>query len=405
MTVFWIVAAALVIVTVALLLRPLLRAATRLAAPEVGASNVQILRDQLAELEAERAAGTLAADQADTARAELERRVLEEAAAAEPVSAAGTRAGATATGLALAVPALAIGLYVMLGNQEGLDPILSKPAQQATVQDVETLVERLAQRMRDQPGDPEGWALLGRAYASMQRFELARDAFAQAVSRRPGDAQLLADYADSLAMTQGRSLVGEPERLVQLALQADPANLKALALAGSAAMERRDYKAAIALWTQARQVAPEGSEFAAGLDQSLDDARAAAGGRLPAAPTSPTAAVSVAVNGQVRIAPALASRVQPGDTLFVFARAAEGPRMPLAIQRGGVGSFPVAFTLDDSMAMTPELKLSAFDRVVIGARISRSGNATPQPGDLEGQSAPLQPGSGPVDVVIDQVRP
>ena len=186
-------------------------------------------------------------------------------------------------------------------------------------------------------------------------------------------------------------------------------------------MERGDAKAAVTYWTRARDVAPPDSPFAEGVTASLREARAAAGLPAEAAPApvatapqpappavppgQPSASNGAKLTVQVTLAPDLAARVRPDDTLFVFARAAEGPRMPLAIQRGGVGSFPVAFTLDDSMAMTPDLKLSAFDRVVIGARISRSGNATPQPGDLEGQSAPLQPGRAAVDVVIDQVRP
>ena len=397
MTLFWVIAVALMVVAVAALVRPLWRAAG--AKPvDRRASNVAILREQLAELEAERASGAIDAAAADAARAEIERRVLDETAGSEiHAQRKPSRSGALA--LALLVPAMAVGLYLHLGNRGALDPMLVQPASQATEHDVEVLVESLAQRMREQPGDPEGWALLGRVYSRMQRFEPARDAFAQAVALRPGDAQLLADYADALAMTQGRTLKGEPHKLIEQALQADPKNLKALALAGSAAMEQRDFKRAIDYWRQARAIAPDGSPFAAGIDQSLADARAAAG-----LPDSAVTSSATAINGSVSIAPALAAQVPSGATLFVFARAAEGPRMPLAIQRSSVGTWPASFTLDDTMAMSPSLKLSAFDRVVVGARISRSGSATPQPGDLEGQSDPLTPGPAPLAVVIDRVR-
>jgi len=407
MTLFWILAAALVVAVLLVLLRPLLRAGSSGGAADASASNVRILREQLGELDAELAAGTLAADQHAAARAELERRVLEESRGADvALRAPAGRAGVWL--LAVAVPALAVSLYGLLGNRMAFDPILSKPATEATAADIETLVERLAQRMQAQPGDPEGWALLGRTYAALQRFEPARDAYAKAVELLPDNPHLLADYADALAMTQGRTLAGEPERLVLKALQIDPDHLKALALAGSAAMERGDPKAAVAYWSRIKQVAPPDSPFATGLDESLREARAAAG--LPpepaqAAASSPGAAGAASVKVRVSLAPALAAQVQPGDTLFVFARAAEGPRMPLAIARRSAAELPLELTLDDAMAMTPQMRLSAFERIVVGARISRSGNATPQSGDLEGQSAPLAAGAEPVGIVIDSARP
>lgn len=425
MTLFWILAATLLLVALAALLRPLLRPRAPAQADASAASNVRILREQLAELDAELAAGTLAPDQHRTARVELERRVLEEAQAAEaPAQARSGRASAAV--LALALPLLAVGLYATLGNRNAFDPILSKPTHEATAADVEVLVERLAQRMRAQPGDPDGWVLLGRTYASLQRFEPARDAYAQAVRLVPDNPHLLADYADAMAMTQGRRLAGEPERLVMQALAIDPDHLKALALAGSAAMERQDYANAVKHWSRLKAVAPPESPFANGMDDSLQAARAAAGlppdetlaaapsdMAVPSAPPLPAApgnadtpaASGAAVRVRVSLAPALAARVQPGDTLFVFARAAEGPRMPLAIARRGAGELPLEVTLDDSSAMSPAMRLSAFERVVIGARISRSGNAVPQSGDLEGQSPPIPSAATPsIDIVIDTAR-
>lgn len=406
MTLFWILAATLLLAVLLALLLPLLsqRIAASSAAQVV--SNVQILRDQRAELSAELAAGTLTQELHDVALAELERRVLDESASAEPELAAPTRSRTSAVALALGVPALAVGLYALVGNPLGLDPLQTQapPQGHADASDVEAMIGRLAQRLREQPDNVEGWALLGRTYASMQRYEPARDAYARAVALRADDAQLLADYADTMAMTQGQTLAGEPERLIMRALQADPNHVKSLALAGSVAMERKDYAGAVRHWTKARAGVPAGDGFAAGLDSALSEARAAAGLPPAAAPAAAEVA-GVRIDGEVRLAPALLAKVQPGDTLFVFARAAEGPRIPLAIQRGSVGQWPVAFTLDDSMAMSPELKLSGFDRVVIGARISRSGNATPQPGDLEGQSQALKPSSAPVVVTIDSVRP
>ncbi|MBT9490601.1 MAG: c-type cytochrome biogenesis protein CcmI [Rubrivivax sp.] len=407
---FWILATTLVVVVLGVLLRPLLRPAT-LVADNTAASNLRLLREQVAELDAEQAAGRLAPAQHTAARAELERRVLDETRVADtPVRAHGGHASALV--LAVAVPTLAVLLYGQLGNRAALDGMLAQAPAQATAEDVDALVQRLADRMKAQPEDPAGWLLLARAYGGLQRFPESRDAYAQALKRQAPDAQLLADYADVLAMTQGRTLIGEPEKLVLQALALEPDHLKALALAGTAAMERGDPQTALKHWTRAKTVAPAGSPFASGLDPAIADARAAAG--LPAiastAPAGPPAEANPAVTPaaaplvvSVRLAPALAGRLQPGDTLFVFARAAEGPRMPLAIVRQPAGAGPVQVQLDDSSAMAPQLKLSGFAQVVVGARISRSGNATPQAGDLEGQSAP-RASSGSVELVIDRVR-
>ena len=406
MTLFWILAAAMVVLVLLVLLRPLLQPTTA-AADESARSNLRVLRDSLAELDAERAAGVLGAEQHADARAELERRALEESTA---LDAAPLRRGGRATVfvLALVLPAAAVLLYNQLGERRGLDPLLKQPPSMASAGDIETLVQRLAERMQADPSDPQGWMLLGRAYAGMQRFDKARDALAEAMQRSTPDAQLLSDYADVLAMTQGQRLAGEPEKLVLQALALEPDHLKALALAGSAAMERGDFKAAIEHWTHARRAAPPDSPFASGLDGSIAEARAAAG--LPPESSTASAAPATAAASApplqvtVTVAPALAGKLQPGDTLFVFARAAEGPRMPLAIARQAATAGPVQLTLDDSMAMTPAMRLSSRAQVVVGARISRSGDATPQPGDLEGQSAPVA-SAGSVQVTIDQVRP
>ncbi len=406
MTLFWILAAAMVVAVLVVLLRPLLRPA-QATVDETARTNLRVLRDAMTELDAELASGALSPEQHAQARTELERRVLEETQAAEPGSgrAGGGRARASALVLAVAVPAAAVLLYGHLGERRGLDPVLAQPASQATPADVETLVARLAERMKAEPSDPQGWLLLGRAYAGLQRFEEARDAFREAMQRSTPDADLLADYADVLAMTQGRTLAGEPEKLVQQALALQPDHLKALALAGSAAFERGDPKQALAHWTRAKRVAPPDSPFATGLDPGIAEARAAAGLPPEPAPAGAPAAAAAGAGLQVtvQVAPELAARLQPGDTLFVFARAAEGPRMPVAIARVPAQAGPVQLTLDDSSAMSPDLRLSAQSRVVVGARVSRSGNATPQPGDFEGETMPTVP-QGRVDVLIQRVR-
>ena len=420
MTAFYAGAAALLLAACAFVLLPLLRGrSVPTPSGKVGAANLAVLREQQALLDADLAAGRIDAAQHIAARTELERRVLEEDSehtdgARMEAAPRSSRATLLAVVLGLAVPSMAIGLYARLGNTAGLaPPAAAQPV--ATEADVVAMVEKLAQRMQAQPGDAKGWVMLGRSYGALQRFPDAVKAYARAVALTPNDAQLLVDYADVLAAV-AQSAAGEPTTLITRALQIEPGNLKALALAGSAAFERKDFTGAIAYWTQARNGAPAGSEFVQGLDASLAEARAAAGpaGNAPAArPTAAAATTAAApapagaeqLAGRVNLAPALAARVAADDTVFIYARAAEGPRMPLAIQRHKASELPISFTLDDSMAMAPEMKLSKFGSVIIEARISKSGDAMPKAGDLRGQLGPLKPGSAGLALVIDSVQP
>jgi cytochrome c-type biogenesis protein CcmH len=208
-------------------------------------------------------------------------------------------------------------------------------------------------------------------------------------------------------MAQGKRLDGEPEKLIERALAIDPQNLKALALAGSAAFERRDYPAAAAYWERILKVVPEDSQFTQSVRASIAEARQLAKqagapapvARAPAAPEKAPPAAN-AVSGVVQLAPALAARVAPDDTLFVFARAVEGPRMPLAVVRATAKDLSFKFTLDDRNAMAAGMKLSSHKQVIVGARISKAGTATPQSGDLEGVSQPVEIGASNVTVLV-----
>lgn len=435
MTGFWWGAAILLALALALVLPGLLKT-SRSAAPARNSAarqaNLLILREQIAQLEAEHAAGDLEAGQRAQARADIERRVLEEESLAEQPAITG-RASRTAALVSLAIPLLAVGMYGVLGNPQALtqpapsggDSVANAASGEGvTMAQIASMVDQLALRLEsqpaDQPADPKAWEMLARSYAAMQRFPEADRAYARAIALAPENAQLLADHADVLAMLQGQSAAGEPTRLIARALQLEPDNLKALALAGSAAFERQDFSAAAGYWRRALEVAPPDTEFAAGLARSLDDARAAMatsarGPSSSASPSESTASAngknsvgSGAISGTASVAPALAGRVAPDDTVFIFARAATGPRMPLAIVRRKASELPIRFTLDDSSAMSPEFKLSSVAQVVVGVRVSRSGNATPQSGDLVGQSQPMQPGAhqaGGLALVIDSVQP
>lgn len=209
---------------------------------------------------------------------------------------------------------------------------------------------------------------------------------------------MLADYAESLAVTRGRKLAGEPTRLLDRALKLNPDNAKALALSGSAAFDRKDYKAAVRHWERLLRQPEVGGELAHALRAGIGEAKALSEGRKVA--RTPTAD---RISGTVGLSPSVRASASPDDPVFIFARAAEGPRMPLAIARVTVRDLPYHFELDDSMAMTPELKISGFERIVVGARVSKSGSATAASGDLEGFAPAVKPGTSGVKLTISQV--
>lgn len=380
--------------------------------------NLTVLRDQLRELDADLAAGTIDATGHASARQELERRVAEDVQphAAVIGSTAGKRWTAVVVGLAM--PLIAVSLYLLLGSPAGLDPSkVSAPKDQAhevTEEQIVNMVAGLANRLKDKPDDVEGWSMLARSYNALGRFADAADAYARLVKLLPGNADMLADYADTLAMSLNKSLQGEPEKLIMRALEADPKNIKALALSGSAAFERRDYQAAVTQWKKILLLVPPESDIARSTMSSIGEAQALAGepagAQAPVVAAAPVAAAPVAaaaaaeVGGTVELDPALRAKVADTDSVFIFARAAEGPRFPLAVLRKQVKDLPVSFVLDDSMSMVPNAKLSGFPMVVVGARISKSGSATPTAGDLEGLTEPVKPGAKGLKIQINSQR-
>ena len=429
MIAFWISAAVLIALALALVLPALLRSknsantSTNLAADGAAEANLSVLRSQLTQLDADFAVGSINADQLALAKSEIERRALEEESTPEG-RVAPARSTRTAWALGMLIPLVAIGVYGFLGNIQAIDPANLQAQVEAdanpTPEQLEAMVSAFAARLEATPAsekpDPKAWEMLARSYAAMQKFPEANKAYKRAAELNPGNAQIFADYADVAAMLQGQSLAGEPTRLFERALAIDPNNLKALALAGSAAFEKKDFARAAEYWRKAQSLAPAGSEFAKGLGNSVEEARIALtnGGASPPADKSATVLAPAAtppaasIQGVVSLSPALKSQVAPDDTVFIFARAApspNSPRMPLAILKRKASELPITFTLDDSTAMADELKLSKFERVVVSARVSKSGNALPQSGDLLGQSEPVKAGGRELKLTIDSVQP
>lgn len=294
---------------------------------------------------------------------------------------------------------------------------------------IAAMVDKLAARMKEHPEDPQGWVMLARSYVVLERYADAVPAYEQAVKLVADDPSLLADYADALGMRNNKVLGPDAMQLIERALTIDASHLKALSLAGSAAFAKKDYATAISYWERLAKAAPAESSFLPEVRAGIAEARElgnlgsgpVAAQTLPAPATvkvaqaaTPTGAGSAGagagaavanatVSGTVSLSKAVAAQASPNDTVFIFARAADGPRMPLAILRKQVKDLPLEFKLDDSLAMSPAMKLSSFSKVIVGARVSKSGEAMPQKGDLTGTSAPVSTGSTGLKIEINQV--
>lgn len=410
------VAGALTLLVVAALAAPLIGRNRRRARIAPDAANVALYRDQLAELERDRAQGVVSEEQFEQARAELGQRLLADipAGGAESDSPAQATGGPWRFVALTAIPVVAVLAYLVLGAPDALEGKAAREAGGAHAQDLALVVERLAARLERNPDDAEAWVLLARSKQMLGQPAGAVEALAKALALVPQAAPLWADYADMLAASANGEWTQAAKDALAKSLSLDPAQPKALWLAGSEAYVRRDYRTALAYWEKLAPLTEPGSEVARMIQANIAEARALAvkNGQQPvpeppagaaggAAPATAAAGNDRAVRGIVALDPAIAARVQPTDTVFVFARAAQGPRMPLAIRRITVKDLPYTFTLDDSAAMAPGMTISAFDQVVVGARVSRSGDAAPKPGDFQGSSAPVKPGTRDIRVTID----
>jgi cytochrome c-type biogenesis protein CcmH len=435
-TTFVLIAAAMLAAACAWVLVPLLTR-RHVASIDRESSNLAVLRDQRAELEADLGNGVVSAEQYEITRAELDRRVLDETRRSEPdVAATPSRSGAwTAAGIGALFPIAAVALYLTLGTPAALSPDAAKLAASADDGDhatspdqIEAMIGQVKEKLAQDPSNIDGWVVLARTYYVTGRASEAADAFERAVALAPNDADLIADWADTLGVAQGRSLEGKPAELIERALKANPSQWKANALAGTIAFNRKQYVKAAEYWERARANVDPASPIAQSIEGSIAEARQLAGlppaaprgAAIPPAPVAAPAAQATApdkasstsplvaggtVSGTVRIAPTFAANVSPDDAIYIFARPADGSRMPLALVKRQVRELPITFTLDDSMAMSPTAKLSDHGQVVVGARISRSGSPMPQSGDLEALSPPVKLGSSGHTLVIDRRLP
>lgn len=419
MTLFWILCAVLLIVALAFVVWPLWRQSGKNNDVLRDAANLEILRDQASELEADLNNQLLTREAFEQGRRELQVRLLDEVKTTDaPVAKPRNPARALAIVLAIVVPLSSFALYTVIGQPKAMlpqDQLASKDNGEFGVIRSETALQELEAKLAKNPENPDGWLVLGRSYAELQRYPDAVRAYKKLVELVPNEAQIWTNYADALAMSNNQSLLGEPTKLIDKALALDPENVTALALGGSAAMERGDYVAAVTHWQKLLSLLPPDYQdiqmIKDGLAQARDFLSKQKGGKEmlakltpPAEKSAATANSGLTITGRVSLSPALTAKASPTDLVFILARAAEGPKMPLAVIRAKVKDLPMEFKLDDSMAMQPQMKLSGFDKVVVVARVSKSGSPMAQPGDLEGTAGTVKPGTNGLNITIDTVK-
>ncbi len=429
MTAFLIGAAALVLITLALLLWPL-RSRQEADGLSRRALNAAIYRDELAELDRDLATGELSQADYDQAKAELQRRFLEDSQAEAQQTAKRVPASRlTALAIASVMPLGAALLYVLLGNPAALTAQPDGAHQQRFTQaEIERLVSDFAAKLENEPENYKGWAMLGRSYKALGRFPEAVRAYERTGPLLESSADLLVEYADTLAATQGFD--AKTLALLDRALQLDPAQPMGLWLRGSAAFEAKQYDKAVKDWEALQALVEPGSEDAKAVAANIAEARQLGGLKAPprsegasgpgrngasqsgensprkvgAGGTAPSAAATSPITGHVEVAAAVASQVPANGLLMIVARPTDGTRMPVAVLRAPLSGLPAQFTLDDSQAMSPERKPSQFDELLLEARISQSGQAIPQAGDLFGPAVKVKRGAKDVRLQIDQVR-
>ncbi|MDH3386331.1 MAG: c-type cytochrome biogenesis protein CcmI [Gammaproteobacteria bacterium] len=406
---FWIVAIALLVLALVILLLPLMRAARAQQRDQRQQQNIQIAREKKRQLEAQMAAGEI--DQAEFDGAYLD---LQTALALELDRSDGNVQKARGKWMAavvmLAIPVCSIALYFVFGEYrviENPELVRAMPqsqtaaAPQMTLDEMETAIK---ERLRDNPEDAEGWFMLGRTMMAKQRFDEAVTAYRRSndlVANEPG---ILFALADALAMQNNGSLQGEPEELVLRGLKLNPRFPNGLWLAGMAAEQRQDFKAAYRYWTQLLPLIADNpastreiKDLLAMLEQRDPELVSAA---------APAAGGANRLSLVVDISPELKARAKPGDAVFVYAKAMQGPPMPLAVKRLTLADLPVALTLSDADAMMPAMKLSSFQQVIVGARVSPSGNPVAQSGDFYTEFGAIDSANPPAEIslTIDQVK-
>lgn len=443
MTAFWVISGIFIVTALLFIIPTLLRNKnTQLKNLEHDAINITVYRDQLAELDKDLENDILSQEQYSKSKQELQQRMLQDVTKHEEIVLQKNKKihnVVLSVMIVLMFPLGAVFLYLNIGDTRGLLPQeqLASATQMnrgnsgddLSGHDFSAALEALIARLSNNPEDIEGWIMLGRTYTAMERYTEASNTYAKLVELIPNNPQILSDYARVLGLRNQGTLAGKPTELLYEALRIDPEYPPALALAGHAEFEQEKYNEASAHWEKLLATIPSDSPLAKSVKDSIAEAKLlASSGKGNASDqhiaaneavvekkdiqpvnntsaTEPIKTIALSVSGQVNIQPELVSKLMPSDTLFIYARASTGPKMPLAILRLKASDLPATFTLTDDMAMMPTMKMSSFPEIVIEARISKSGQAVPSSGDLQGFSKPVKLGSDNIAIMIDKQIP
>ena len=386
-------------------------------------ANAKVYRDQIADLDREHESGHISDAEWQQSRDELSMRLLEDTSAQDdPVAKQEKPALWTAVLVAVALPLSAVGMYMWVGEPDALNPMAVQSNDKVDPTQLLQMAESLAQKLNDKPDNLQGWVMLGRTYRTLEKFDASVQAYDRAL-KLSADDDLKLERVEVLAMKSQGNFEGEPWTVIRDILQRDPQNYGALLMAGSASYSHEKFADALKYWQQARKPLAADNPDVPGLDEAIASVQQKLGMPVqvakgpsaqmnaaqmpvaaPSANTSGAASTGLTVSGQVAIAEALKGKVKPSDVVFIYATPANGERMPLAIFKTTVAQLPLAFTLDDSTAMTPDRKLSGAGEVLVKVRVSKSGNAMPQSGDLAGTLGPVKVGAKGLKLEIkDQI--
>ena len=386
-------------------------------------ANAKVYRDQIADLDREHESGHISDTEWQQSRDELSMRLLEDTSAQDdPVAKQEKPALWTAVLVAVALPLSAVGMYMWVGEPDALNPMAVQSNDKLDPTQLLQMAESLAQKLNDKPDNLQGWVMLGRTYRTLEKFDASVQAYDRAL-KLSADDDLKLERVEVLAMKSQGNFEGEPWNVIRDILQRDPQNYGALLMAGSASYSHEKFADALKYWQQARKPLAADNPDVPGLDEAIASVQQKLGMPVqvakgpsaqmnaaqmpvaaPSANTSGAASTGLTVSGQVAIAEALKGKVKPSDVVFIYATPANGERMPLAIFKTTVAQLPLAFTLDDSTAMTPDRKLSGAGEVLVKVRVSKSGNAMPQSGDLAGTLGPVKVGAKGLKLEIkDQI--
>ena len=420
MITFWIFSVAMIIVSLIFLLRPFF---LDMKKNEIERStlNINITKERLAELENELALETITQAEYEQTREELEQALLfdieqdQEEKAIKQVN-TNTYNRYTRSSLLLSVPVLAVSFYFYLGQPDLINGAQKQSAASGhasgakgkDLPSVEEMIEKLVAKLEKNPNNAEGWFMLARSYMSMNRYNEAVNALKKTDELVPNNPVIMLRYADALSMINGGKISGKPFELVKRAVALKPNDPTGLWLIGMGYGELGEYKKAISYWNLLLTILKDEKSINE-VQNLIRQAKSKAGISLDAKDTVQTTAIKKAptaasIKINVTIDKKLLNNVSPTDTLFIFAKALKGPPMPLAVVRKQVKDLPLQVTLDDSMAMIPNMKLSSFSKVKITARISKTGQPLLQKGDVHSKEKHISlPYSDLININIDSI--